>query len=934
MATPNEGQYHHGSSPGFAAVLESKNRDIGGVSQHPYDSPHCTEDAGVMVEELTLRNYNGENLAIVGTSKSSEILQTRKNQWQHLYQIGSGVSRGDTLLKDNGQSSSNAWEDVGYTVFSELFRQKPPDDAQNYNVEHSPNNENKAVASSMSPPPGGPTREGFGAEIKGQTNPKAVSTAKIVDFVDFSHSQGVALQDLRPSFFKLLPSNQVIYLGSTVHQDTALNLTDQDNLFSENDRNKKRLLEQALHPAVSQMVKKQKFGENLNLNKQWSQFSSRSGFKAAIATDTGLGVVLPQDSWDDLNLLGLFDSERARTAAMSDLHHRILPPNFLSENPREAGFCLWLLHPELSSRPSAREVLQSGVISGIVESYGDELSSSLSEDDTESELLLHFLLTLKEEKQKDALKLVEEIKCLETDIEEVERRQPKQPLVLSGSPSKPLHSWGNRFQYGEHSSFELHSKLTSGANTEMRLMKNISQLESAYFSTRSSIQLSESAAATRTNKELLEDRDGEYSAPKDEKRKKPMDRLGAFFGGLCKYARYSKFEVRGVLRNGDLHNSANVICSLSFDRDQEYFAAAGVSKRIKIYDFQALFDKAVDIHYPAIEMSNKSRLSCICWNSYIRNYLASTDYDGIVKLWDAGTGQGFSQYVEHSKRAWSVDFSQVDPTKFASGSDDCSVKLWNINEACSLLHLLFWFIGYNAYFSPHSSHLLAFGSADYKTYCYDLRNVSNPWCILDEHDKAVSFVKFLDSETLVSASTDNTLKLWDLNKTSSTDLSATSILTLKGHTNEKNFVGLSVADGYIACGSETNEVYAYYRSLPMPVTSYKFGSIDPISGKETDDNNGLFVSSVCWKKNSDMLVAANSTGCIKVLQMPAVSVKNTPALTTSDLMTPPQKQSQKLDHCAVVVRRCINNCSSELMPSKSNWLAETEDCSIGIGALT
>lgn len=53
----------------------------------------------------------------------------------------------------------------------------------------------------------------------------------------------------------------------------------------------------------------------------------------------------------------------------------------------------------------------------------------------------------------------------------------------------------------------------------------------------------------------------------------------------------------------------------------------------------------------------------------------------------------------------------------------------------------------------------------------------------------------------------------------------------------------------------------------MPVTSYKFGSIDPISGKETDDNNGLFVSSVCWKKNSDMLVAANSTGCIKVLQM-------------------------------------------------------------------
>ena len=35
-------------------------------------------------------------------------------------------------------------------------------------------------------------------------------------------------------------------------------------------------------------------------------------------------------------------------------------------------------------------------------------------------------------------------------------------------------------------------------------------------------------------------------------------------------------------------------------------------------------------------------------------------------------------------RAWSVDFSQVYPTKLASGSDDGCVKLWSINEACSL----------------------------------------------------------------------------------------------------------------------------------------------------------------------------------------------------------------------------------------------------------
>ncbi|KAL7167667.1 hypothetical protein ACSBR2_038181 [Camellia fascicularis] len=1034
MIIQSEGQYHRDSSLAFATILEVKNPDVGGVSQHPCASPHCIDDAGVIVEELTLRNYNNENIAIVGTSNDRDRVQTRQqNQWQHLYQIaggqGSSISWEDALYKDYGQAKSNAWENVGYTVFPEFLGQRQPNDHHNNDTEHLLNNEDKAVTSNMSTPLGGirtkilsksgfseyfvkntlkgkgvickgPTCEVVGAELgdQSQTNSKVAGTdvvafdpplnsciktvvppshdivghglglcpnafhdgvslrewlkaghckakkvkslyifRQIMNLVDFSHSQGVALQDLRPSCFKLLLSDQIIYTGSSVQQEIAETLTVKENPLSENYRNEKRPLELAIHRAVSQLLKKQNFGgiqENLNFIRQWPQFLSRSWFKTSTAKGTDVNLAGPQDSWNELNnkhnlkreyksasnsssprasntyqmlsthesdpleekwyaspeelsgrgctfssniyvlgvflfeLLGSFDSERARAAAMSDLHHRILPSNFLSQNSKEAGFCLWLLHPEPSLRPTAREVLQSEFVSGIQESFGDDLSSSINQDDTDSELLLHFLSTLKEKKQTDTLKLVEEIKCLESDIEEIERRQTKKSSFLPCLSKAALHSRGSKFFYSKDSIFEVHSNLTPGINNELSLMKNIDQLESAYFSMRSNIQLSDNDAVTRENMELLKERDNGCQAQKDKEKNKPIDRIGAFFSGLCKYARYSKFEVRGILRNGDFHNSANVICSLSFDRDQEYFAAAGVSKKIKIYEFQELFNEAVDIHYPVIEMLNKSKLSCICWNSYIKNYLASTDYDGIVKLWDVGTGQAFSQYAEHNKRAWSVDFSQVDPTKLASGSDDCSVKLWNINERNSLCTIRNIANVCCVQFSARSTHLLAFGSADYKTYCYDLRNVSSPWCILASHEKAVSNVKFLDSETLVSASTDNMLKLWDLNKTNSTGLSTNAcILTLKGHTNEKNFVGLSVADGYIACGSETNEVYAYYKSLDMPITSHKFGSIDPISGKETDDDNGQFVSSVCWKQNSDMLVAANSSGCIKVLQM-------------------------------------------------------------------
>ncbi|PKU62258.1 protein SUPPRESSOR OF PHYA-105 1 [Dendrobium catenatum] len=562
-----------------------------------------------------------------------------------------------------------------------------------------------------------------------------------------------------------------------------------------------------------------------------------------------------------------FETEEVHLAAMSNLRHRILPPSFLSECPKEAGFCLWLLHPDPSARPKSREISSSNLIFECNNvSAIDQLSVSIDEEDAEAYLLLQFLSSLKDQNENQAAKLVADIHCLETDIAEVERRYLSGVESISNANGLPASSRDNSdvsIQIGTMLSWSV-----SNVNEE-RLMKNIEQLKHAYFYMRSNVKLSETNVATRSDIGVLRIRDN-FSQFQDAAgiKEESTDCLGSFFEGLCKYARYSKFEVRGSIRNVDILNSANVICSLSFDRDEEYFAAAGVSKKIKIFEFGALLNEAFDVHYPLIEMSSRSKLSCVSWNNYIKNYLASTDYDGVVQLWDANTGQGFTQYAEHEKRAWSVDFSSVDPTKLASGSDDCSVKLWSIKERNCIATIRNVANVCCVQFSPHSSHLLTFGSADNKIFCYDLRNTRGPWCTLSGHGKAVSYVKFVDSDTLVSASTDNTLKLWDLNKSSTSGLSSNACsLTFTGHTNEKNFVGLTVLDGFIACGSETNEVYAYHKALPMPITSHKFGSIDPITGQETGDDNGQFVSSVCWRTKSNMIVVANSSGSLKLLQL-------------------------------------------------------------------
>ena len=57
---------------------------------------------------------------------------------------------------------------------------------------------------------------------------------------------------------------------------------------------------------------------------------------------------------------------------------------------------------------------------------------------------------------------------------------------------------------------------------------------------------------------------------------------------------------------------------------------------------------------------------------------------------------------------------------------------------------------------------LQVGSVDHHIHYYDLRNISQPLYVFGGHKKAVSYVKFLSNNELASASTDSTLRLWDV----------------------------------------------------------------------------------------------------------------------------------------------------------------------------
>ncbi|KAF8045163.1 hypothetical protein N665_5514s0001, partial [Sinapis alba] len=262
---------------------------------------------------------------------------------------------------------------------------------------------------------------------------------QLVELIGSAHSQGLFLLELRPSLFALVPSKKLRYNGTfgkkKLDSDVDEDLNRKRHMIQESSivgrGLKKRKMDLNVHSPGNQLqatstgrpskrkspvidlnvvdafnpdsceLQQQNYIQNLGassltrnqsmstwLEEQWytcpEEINGEDiGEKSNIYA---LGVLL-------FELLCHCESSEMHAAMMADLRHRILPPVFLSRYPKEAGFCLWLLHPEPFSRPTAREILKSELI------CEEDLVKSTAADEEISELLLHFLSSLEKQKK-------------------------------------------------------------------------------------------------------------------------------------------------------------------------------------------------------------------------------------------------------------------------------------------------------------------------------------------------------------------------------------------------------------------------------------------------------------------------------------------------------------------------------------------------------
>ncbi|XP_015057061.1 WD repeat-containing protein RUP2-like [Solanum pennellii] len=319
-------------------------------------------------------------------------------------------------------------------------------------------------------------------------------------------------------------------------------------------------------------------------------------------------------------------------------------------------------------------------------------------------------------------------------------------------------------------------------------------------------------------------------------------------------------------------SGCDTIGVLEFDPCGNFLASGGIARKIRIYTVKSIEregERRIGDAPLALDHSNAcdffictpAKLGSIKWKPGLGSrVLGSGDYDGVVMEYDLEKKMPVFERDEHGgRRVWSIDYCHSDPVLGASGSDDGTMQMWDprCGDNGKCLAMVQPTKEYSTpvccvEFNPFKGPIVAVGCADRRVYAYDTRKMLDPLFVLDGHEKAVTYIRFLDERTIISSSIDGCLKMWNAEDQK-------VLRTYKGHSNSRRFVGLSVwkSGGLICCGSENNQVFVYDKRWGEPIWMY---------GREPRHEHG-FVSSVCWQQkdeNQCTLVAGDSDGVLRV----------------------------------------------------------------------
>ncbi|KAG2433548.1 hypothetical protein HYH02_012665 [Chlamydomonas schloesseri] len=196
------------------------------------------------------------------------------------------------------------------------------------------------------------------------------------------------------------------------------------------------------------------------------------------------------------------------------------------------------------------------------------------------------------------------------------------------------------------------------------------------------------------------------------------------------------------------------VTHIDFCQQYPYNLAVTASTRVIIYNGLA----------PAVVGRTISRFKDIAYSGCFRSdgrLVCAGGQDGVVQVFDANSRSVLRQFKLH-KRATRVARFGADKLHVLSGSDDVTVRWWDVSAGSQVLRL----DGHRDYVraaaaSPASSDTWLTGSYDHTVKLWDVRAGGSAMLSL-EHGAPVEDVAFFPSGSIAVTAGGNCLCVWDL----------------------------------------------------------------------------------------------------------------------------------------------------------------------------